>query len=190
MQLSRGSMALSVTFTLATPASRSLGTGSPSTALRESGAQKTRLPLNRAARALHTARSWYRDRPEPVPGARSRSCQSNTDRVALRGAGRHQPRRRPYSAGGTNPAAPAAPVNRTAFTAFAQVMQAAPHQGKTIRLRARVRVTNPDAGAAGPWLRVDRPNTAMGSFDNMQDRPVRSAEWRDTRSRGRSRGTR
>ena len=90
----------------------------------------------------------------------------------------------PYTAGRTNRAAAAAPVNPTAFTAFAQVMQAAPHQGKTIRLRARVRVTNPDAGAAGLWLRVDRPNKAMGFFDNMQDRPVRSAEWREYRDPG------
>jgi hypothetical protein len=85
----------------------------------------------------------------------------------------------PYTAGRTNRAAAAAPVDPTAFTAFAQVMPAAPHQGKTIRLRARVRVTNPEAGAAGLWLRVDRPNQAMGFFDNMQDRPVRSAEWRE-----------
>ena len=90
----------------------------------------------------------------------------------------------PYTAGRTNRAAAAAPVNPTAFTAFAQVMQAAPHQGKTIRLRARVRVTNPDAGAAGLWLRVDRPNNAMGFFDNMQDRPVRSAEWREYEIQG------
>ena len=90
----------------------------------------------------------------------------------------------PYTAGRTNRAAAAAPGNPTAFTAFAQVMQAAPHQGKTIRLRARVRVTNPDAGAAGLWLRVDRPNQATGFFDNMQDRPVRSAEWREYQIQG------
>lgn len=90
----------------------------------------------------------------------------------------------PYTAGRTNRAAPAPPVNPTAFTAFAQVMQAAPYQGKTIRLRARVRVTNPDAGVAGLWLRVDRPNKAIGFFDNMRDRPVRSAEWREYEIQG------
>jgi hypothetical protein len=90
----------------------------------------------------------------------------------------------PYTAGRTNRAAVAAPVNPTAFTAFAQVAQAAPHQGKTIRLRARARVTNPGAGAAGLWLRVDRPNRAMGFFDNMQDRPVRSTEWREYEIQG------
>ncbi len=85
----------------------------------------------------------------------------------------------PYTAGRTNRATSAAPVNPTAFTALAQVAQAAPHRGKSIRLRARVRVTNPGGGAAGLWLRVDRPDGAMGFFDNMQDRPVRSAEWRE-----------
>jgi hypothetical protein len=89
----------------------------------------------------------------------------------------------PYTAGRTNRAA-AVPMNPAAFTAFAQVIPAAPHRGKTIRLRARVRVTNPDAGAAGLWLRVDRPNQARGFFDNMQDRPVRSAEWREYEIQG------
>ena len=91
----------------------------------------------------------------------------------------------PYTAGRTNRAAVAAPVNPSAFfTAFAQVTEAAPHQGKTIRLRARVRVTNPGAGAAGLWLRVDRPNRATGFFDNMQDRPVRSTEWHEYEIQG------
>jgi len=90
----------------------------------------------------------------------------------------------PYTAGRTNRAAVAAPANPTAFTALAQVTQAAPYQGKTIRLRARVRVSNPGAGAAGLWLRVDRPNRATGFFDNMQDRPVRSTEWREYEIQG------
>jgi len=100
------------------------------------------------------------------------------------GPGGISPAAGPYTAGRTNRAVAAAPVNPTAFTAFAQVMQAAPHLGKTIRLRARVRVTNPDAGAAGLWLRVDRPNRATGFFDNMQDRPVRSTEWREYEIQG------
>lgn len=92
-----------------------------------------------------------------------------------------------YTAGRTNRAAVAAPANPnavTAFTAFAQVIQAGPYRGKTVRLRARVRVSNPDAGIAGLWLRVDRLNSAMGFFDNMQDRPVRNAEWREYEIQG------
>jgi hypothetical protein len=90
----------------------------------------------------------------------------------------------PYSAGRTNRAVAAAPATPPAFTAFAQVMQAAPYQGKTIRLRARVRVANSGVGAAGLWLRVDRPNEARGFFDNMQDRPVQSDEWRQYEIQG------
>ena len=84
----------------------------------------------------------------------------------------------PYTAGRTNRAGVTSPVNPNSFTAFAQLLHAAPYQGKTIRLRARVRVPNPRGGAAGLWLRVDRPQGARGFFDNMQDRPVESAEWR------------
>lgn len=84
----------------------------------------------------------------------------------------------PYTAGRTNRAAAASRANPTPFTAFAQVIQAGPYQGKTIRLRARVRVANPDMGAAGLWIRVDRPDSATGFFDNTEIRPVQSAEWR------------
>lgn len=90
----------------------------------------------------------------------------------------------PYIAGRTNRAAVMPPTNTTGFTAFAQVIPAAPYQGKTIRLRARVRASNADSGAAGLWVRVDRPNMTMGFFDNMQDRPIRSAAWREYEIRG------
>jgi hypothetical protein len=58
-------------------------------------------------------------------------------------------------------------------------------RGKPIRLRAKARVTvqGPDDGAA-LWLRVDRPNKAMGFFDNMSDRKIREAEWREYRIEG------
>lgn len=48
-------------------------------------------------------------------------------------------------------------------------------RGKTLRLRARVRVEG--EGQAQLWLRVDRPEGEMGFFDNMGDRPIRSAAW-------------
>jgi C-terminal processing protease CtpA/Prc len=52
-------------------------------------------------------------------------------------------------------------------------------RGKSIRFRAKVRATARDAsGWAALWLRVDRPNRAMGFFDNMDDRKIREAEWR------------
>jgi hypothetical protein len=65
---------------------------------------------------------------------------------------------------------------------FVTVMQTLPAEalrGKTIRLRGQVRAAPGDAsGAAALWLRVDRPNQAMGFFDNMGDRPIRDNDWR------------
>ena len=53
-------------------------------------------------------------------------------------------------------------------------------RGKTVRLRGKVRAAVRDGqGAAALWLRVDRADRAMGFFDNMGDRPVRDAAWRD-----------
>jgi hypothetical protein len=50
--------------------------------------------------------------------------------VALHRAGGISLAAGPHTAGRTNRAAAAAPVNPTAFTAFAQMMQAAPHREK------------------------------------------------------------
>src|SRR5262249_34950196 len=66
------------------------------------------------------------------------------------------------------------------FLVLLQRADAAPYQGKLIRLKAAVRID-----AAGPldraqlWLRVDRPNRRAGFFDNMDDRPIRSKAWHD-----------
>jgi hypothetical protein len=65
---------------------------------------------------------------------------------------------------------------------FVTVMQTLPAQalrGKAIRLRGQVRAVAADSGAAALWLRVDRPNQAMGFFDNMQDRPIREPRWHE-----------
>ncbi len=64
-------------------------------------------------------------------------------------------------------------------SAFGNVMQridATPYRGKRVRLRAAVRVEGTMATAA-LWMRVDRPEKQLGFFDNMGDRPIRSAEW-------------
>jgi hypothetical protein len=83
----------------------------------------------------------------------------------------------PYTAGRINRAGP---PDANVFITVMQSLPAAELRGKTIRLTARARVSSPDAvGWAGLWLRVDRPNQQVGFFDNMQDRPIRSHEWRD-----------
>jgi C-terminal processing protease CtpA/Prc len=52
-------------------------------------------------------------------------------------------------------------------------------RGKEIKLTASVRSQVEGFGNQGQlWLRIDRENKQMGFFDNMSDRPIRSAEWR------------
>jgi hypothetical protein len=53
---------------------------------------------------------------------------------------------------------------------------AAPYRGKHVRFHAAVRV---EGARAQLWFRVDRPDRSMGFFDNMQDRPILTASWRD-----------
>lgn len=54
---------------------------------------------------------------------------------------------------------------------------AAKHAGKTVRMRAWVKVRGDDLLArAQLWLRVDRAS-GTGFFDNMSDRPVRNGDW-------------
>jgi hypothetical protein len=71
----------------------------------------------------------------------------------------------------------------TAPDAVGNLMQsfsAVAYRGKTVRLRAWVRV---EAGTPGDraqmWLKVDRPNGRTGFYDDMDDRPIRDAEWTD-----------
>ena len=59
-----------------------------------------------------------------------------------------------------------------------QSFSATAYRGKTLRLTAWLRLdaTDPD-DRAQMWLSVDRLDDRKGFFDNMNDRPVRSAEW-------------
>lgn len=59
-----------------------------------------------------------------------------------------------------------------------QSFSAAAYRGKTVRLRAWLRLesSGPD-DRAQMWLSVDRANDRQGFFDNMSDRSVRSSEW-------------
>jgi len=81
--------------------------------------------------------------------------------------------------------APAAqPAN--SFGNLMQSFSAAAYRGKTVRLHAWLRLeAAAKADAAQMWLRVDRTNREMGFFDNMQNRPVRSAAWTEAQIVGR-----
>jgi hypothetical protein len=64
------------------------------------------------------------------------------------------------------------------FGNLMQTFSAETFRGKTVRLRAWIRVERVDPGdRAQMWLRVDRPNRQMGFFDNMNDRPITSSAW-------------
>ena len=73
--------------------------------------------------------------------------------------------------GAPRPAEPGKP----AFGNVMQQIDAVPYRGKRVRLRGAVRVEG--AAAAALWMRVDRPARQPGFFENMHDRPIRSAEW-------------
>lgn len=84
-----------------------------------------------------------------------------------------------YSAKRVNRLVPAPPSQQNTASILTQSIAADSLRGRAIRLRARVRVADANAaGWAGLWLRVDRPNRAIGFFDNMQGRPVRDTSWR------------
>src|SRR4051794_38819336 len=66
----------------------------------------------------------------------------------------------------------------SAFGNLLTSFDAAPYRGKRIRFRAAVRAEVSGGDTAALWLRVDREGGAMGLFDNMADRPIRSSEWK------------
>lgn len=71
---------------------------------------------------------------------------------------------------------PAPPA--TGFGNLMQTFSAAQYRGATVRVRAWVRLEAASPGdQARLWFRVDRPGRLPGFFDNMQDRPVTSADW-------------
>ena len=69
------------------------------------------------------------------------------------------------------------PESANAFGNVMQTIDATAYRGKRVRLRGAVRVEGTGA-LAGLWMRVDRPAQGRGFFDNMQNRPITSAEWR------------
>lgn len=106
-----------------------------------------------------------------------REAPAGSDLVAWRYLGPGFANGGPYRAQRTRRAATAT------IDGFANVMQTMPAltlRGKSIRLSGRARAAASDPSGSGAlWLRVDRPNGAMGFFDNMSARPIRDPEWRE-----------
>jgi len=64
----------------------------------------------------------------------------------------------------------------SSFGNLMQAIDATPFRGRRVRFRASVRV---ESGRAQLWMRVDRAANKPGFFDNMSDRPITSAQWRE-----------
>jgi C-terminal processing protease CtpA/Prc len=66
------------------------------------------------------------------------------------------------------------------FGNLMQSFDATPYRGRRVRLRAGVRTqVAGDGNRAQLWLRVDRKGGSPGFFDNMGDRPIVDAAWRE-----------
>lgn len=69
------------------------------------------------------------------------------------------------------------------FTTLTQSFDAGPWQGKRVKFRAAVQVSEVTRGSTvNLWMRVDQPKdeegaTATSAFDNMSDRPIRNEAW-------------
>lgn len=63
---------------------------------------------------------------------------------------------------------------------LAQGVDALDLRDRRIKLSARVKAQVDGPGNQGQlWLRVDRENRRMGFFDNMNDRPILSGDWKE-----------
>ena len=69
-------------------------------------------------------------------------------------------------------------VEPQGWATIMQTFRADAYRGKRVRLSAFVRTEDVEAGAL-LWMRVEGPGDSVLAFDNMGDRPIRSApDWR------------
>jgi hypothetical protein len=53
-----------------------------------------------------------------------------------------------------------------------------PYLGKKIRISSKAKLTTQRKGTGHIWLRVDKKDKSMGFFNNMDDSPIRSSDWK------------
>lgn len=70
------------------------------------------------------------------------------------------------------------PAKADSFGSLVQKIDAKPYRGQVIRFRAFVKAGVSWDGRAQLWLRVDRPGKTLGFFDNMDDRPISTTDWK------------
>lgn len=73
---------------------------------------------------------------------------------------------------------PDAPPVGAGFGNLMQAIDASGYRGRRVRFKGAVRFESLGPGSrAQLWLRVDRPQSRVGFFDNMGDRPIVSSLW-------------
>ncbi|MGH7731304.1 MAG: S41 family peptidase, partial [Candidatus Eiseniibacteriota bacterium] len=72
------------------------------------------------------------------------------------------------------------PPSWNSFGAASVRVDARPFRGRRVRLRGwgRFHQARMNDGRGQLWMRIDRVGGAMGAIDNMQDRPITTAEWK------------
>lgn len=73
--------------------------------------------------------------------------------------------------------------DRARYGTISTSTDAKPYRGKNFRLRAFVK-TDGNIGQGQMWLRIDCEGKKMGFFDNMDNRPVKSKDWKKYEIKG------
>jgi C-terminal processing protease CtpA/Prc len=71
------------------------------------------------------------------------------------------------------------------FGTITRYLDARKYAGRKIKIKAAVKTELGDKNSQGQlWLRVDKKNRQQGFFDNMNDRPIKSNEWKEYEIKG------
>ena len=66
-----------------------------------------------------------------------------------------------------------------AWTSFKQTIDARPFSGKNFKYTAAIKANAGEGGMAMLFFEVKKKNKSNGFYDNMIDRPVNNAEWKE-----------
>lgn len=110
----------------------------------------------------HSAQTWFAPKKEYVPHYELRIVAEN--------AAQGKQCAELHSTGAPN---------SDEFGNIMQYFDAAAFAGKPTRFTAKVRIESSKLGQAQMWMRVDKKDHTVGFFDNMNDRPITSGDWKE-----------
>lgn len=64
------------------------------------------------------------------------------------------------------------------FGGIVTQIDAQPYLGKRIRISSKAKLITQDKGTGHIWLRVDKKDKSLGFFNNMDESPIRSSDWK------------